>query len=91
MQVQDEGFRHLEPLVQALISGGNRLREPGNLFRYNQSGAYCVLEFPIDFEIARRVPSRPEIKLDDQLDMITCRHCWAIISGGRHTTAMSKD
>jgi hypothetical protein len=90
MQVRDEGFQHLEPLVRALIVGGNKLRYSGDLFRYNQSGAYCALEYPIDFEIARSVPSRPEVKFDEELDMITCRHCWTVISGGRHETVMSK-
>jgi hypothetical protein len=76
--------------VRVLVAGGNKLRYPGDLFRYNQSGAYCALELPIDFGIARSVPSRPEVIFDEELDMITCRHCWAVISGGRHETAMSK-
>ena len=74
----------------ALIAAGNKLRDEGELFRVSQSGPYCALERPISFETARSVPSRGEVEFDEALDMISCRHCWAIIYGGRHMTAMSR-
>lgn len=90
MPVKDDGYEHLGPLVKALIAAGNDLVYEGGLFQLSQGGPYCALARPINFEIARAVPSRTDVEFYEALDMITCRHCWAVIYGGRHMTAQNQ-
>jgi len=84
--MNDDGFKHLIPLVQALIAAGNPPAQhngPG-LFRQGQGGAYCVLEGRLRFEAVRHMPRRAEVVLNEANDYIACSHCWATIRGGKY-------
>ena len=86
----DNGYSHLLPLVQALVDAGNEIipdRHTKAAFRYNQGGAYCPMSGPLRFDAVRDLPRRPEVHFDEARDFITCRHCWAIIYGGRYKAA----
>jgi hypothetical protein len=89
----DDGYSHLLPLVQALVDAGNEIL-PGRhaaAFQYDQGGAYCAMSGPLRFDAVRDLPRRPEVHFDEARDFITCRHCWAIIYGGRYNAAIYGD
>jgi len=84
MTVTDDSYRHLLPLVQALVDAGNEIipgRETNSVFQYNQGGAYCRMSGRLRFDAIRDLPRRPEVVFDEAKDCIGCSHCWAIIYG----------
>jgi len=90
--MNNDGFDHLIPLVNALIEAGNPLAEgkgPG-VFQLNQGGPCCVLDGPLHFEAVRDLPRRQEVFFDEPNDFIACSHCWALIRGGRYLAARNR-
>jgi hypothetical protein len=86
----DAGHSLLLPLVRALVDAGNEIipdRHTTAAFRYNQGGANCAMSGPLRFDAVRGLPVRPEVYFDEARDFISCRHCWAIIYGGRYNAA----
>jgi hypothetical protein len=78
---------HLKPLIQALVAAGNQVAwqgEDAGPFRMNPSGPYCQLSDPIDFAVARAASDNPEVVFFEELDFISCGHCWTTIYGGNH-------
>lgn len=74
-------YSHLQPLVDALVNGGNAVVEQG--FHLDKDGWRCQLRRPIDFGLLRRQFTIPaSILLSDQHDTILCQNTWAEIHGG---------
>ncbi|MFJ6051226.1 hypothetical protein [Streptomyces sp. NPDC092307] len=82
--------RHMYEVVDALVRAGSsfRPRPPGlgdDPFWLTKGDPHCYMETPIDFAVARSVPGHPvELALDEDNDMIFCRHCWTAITGPNH-------
>ena len=75
-------YEHLQPIVTALISSGNKLARRDR-WGSSKEGFVCYLQEPIDFTLVRTMFSLPEsIVLSEQRDLIACSKTWATIYGG---------
>ena len=75
-----EPYRHLEPVVDALVTGGNRVLHGG--FFKGSDGWRCELAEPLDFELLRREFDFPEsIRLVPERNEVHCRRTWTVIAG----------
>ena len=78
---------HLEPIVQALISGGNRPVNP-DWFSLDQDGWHCLLEGPIDFDLLlNRFEFPSSVNLSRANDAILDTLSWVEIKGSRGQAA----
>ena len=74
-------FRHLQPIVDALLRSGNRLAR-SDCWGSTRDGFVCYLRDPIDFELVRSMFQLPEsIVLSEARDLIACQKTWATIYG----------
>lgn len=86
---EDQGvaFRHLVPLVQALVDRGNRITKPGiggDLFAPNQSGYTAHLAERLDWEwISANVDLPDTVVYDPDGDEIVDRRSWVTIRGSQ--------
>jgi hypothetical protein len=72
-----DDWKHLVPVVDALIAAGNMTVSDG--FRPNQGGWDCLMRDPLDLVILR-----PLVAADPHADKMTfastgldCLHCWS--------------
>jgi hypothetical protein len=82
-------YEHLKPIVQALISAGNRpSKAHGSVptdefgFYHDKDGWICVLSDPINFALIEadfELP--PSIELNEEENTIFCRRSWIEIRG----------
>lgn len=77
----DKPYSHLEPIVAALIEGGNQpLRS--EIFFLDRDGWRCDLKEPIDFAFLRARFHFPNtLILSAPLDKIFCQNTWVEIKG----------
>lgn len=72
---------HLEPIIQALIDGGNRPINP-DWFSLDQDGWHCLLEQPIDFDLLLNKFEFPSsVNLSRADDAILDTLSWVEIKG----------
>lgn len=83
---------HLEPIVQALISNGNRPLSP-DWFSLDQDGWHCLLEQPIDFDLLlSRFEFPSSVNLSRANDAILDTLSWVEIKGsGGQAVASGSD
>jgi hypothetical protein len=76
-------YRHLEPIVEALIDAGNKPLHD-RVFYMDKDGWRCDLESPIDFKLVRAQFSlSSSIILSESDGSILCKNTWIEIKGGR--------
>jgi hypothetical protein len=88
--VADE-WRHLVPLVDALVERGNAV--VGERFVPNQGGFECEMKSPLDFEVLHPlVPQEDKnIHLAPSSDLLWCSHCWASVFGPNRVAEAADD
>ena len=73
-------YANLEPIVDALVGGGNELVSRG--FQATRAGWECRLAKQIDFEmVASRFSLPPNVDSSPRYDSILDRHTWCVIEG----------
>ena len=78
-------FGHLEVIIQALLSSGNKLVY-NDAFHLDPDGWRCLLENPIDFGLLESKFEFPEnIQLSRDHDSILDTNTWVEIRGGFKT------
>lgn len=81
-----DDWRHLLPLVDALVANGNAV--VGNGFCPTQAGYECEMANPLDFDVlSSLVPAdEPSVHLSPGSDLLWCTHCWASLFGPLRVT-----
>jgi hypothetical protein len=76
-----DDWRHLVPLVDALVERGNAVVGEG--FAPTQGGFECEMTRPLDFDVLRTLVPQDDknIHLAPSSDLMWCSHCWASVFG----------
>ena len=81
-----EPYRHLLPVVDALVTAGNRVLGGG--FFKGPDGWRCELAEALDFQLLRREFEFPEsIRLIPERNQVHCRRTWTVIAGAVELSA----
>lgn len=74
-------YAHLQPIVEALLSGGNESMYD-DLFFLDKDGWRCDLKKSIDFDLIKSQFDLPgSISLSETHDSILCENTWIEIQG----------
>lgn len=72
-------YAHLDPIVDALLSGGNVLANKRRWVE-TKDGWLCVLKEPIDFQLVRNSFVLPKtIELFEKIGSVSCSLTWSAI------------
>lgn len=76
-----DDWRHLLPLVDALVAHGNAV--VGDGFSQTPGGYECKMAKPLDFEVLHSLVPAAEtnVHLSPGSDLVWCSHCWASLFG----------
>ena len=80
IDVTNDPYTHLIPIVELLIVAGNTSTHEG--FYFDRDGWRCDLVDPIDFDLIEKTFDLPStILLSRENDSILCRNTWVEIKG----------